>query len=261
MIRKAPRRLSHGRIERVEPDAEVVVGRRMNASPVRVGGFGADITASGAQLVAALEQAIPQLDQDVQSDACSQWYDDACVGKVPVVDTLQSQLAAMEASGTTLTAANVLAAAGVDASDANIAAFGQCVKQREDASSTPRGTLAYCAISVRDSITPDSPLLPQAHTTQAFRDQWGVFLNSWSMFDSKYKTATSSALGDVPTEAEIASYLTQYSNFRSQFIDNGGTTTAPSIAEPWSITTTIAVFVGIAVVIYGGVKFLIWKYA
>lgn len=211
--------------------------------------FSADVTAKGADLVSALSDAIQQLDTDVTMDACGEWYTTTCKGSIPAVDALESKLASMEASGKTLDANSILDAAGVSATPSNISTFAKCVKAKEDKTAgVPRGTLAYCAIFVRDSVSPDSPLLPKAHSTAAWRDRWQTFVQSFLRFSDKYQTESSSALGNVPSDSEVSAQLKQYTQFRTEFVDNGGTTSSPSIGEPWSITAW-AIALGIAGVV------------
>jgi hypothetical protein len=206
---------------------------------------GADITASGGDLVGALQEAVMLLDRDVNKDACGDFYGAGCVGTSVAVDALQNELDGMEAEGTKLDASNVLTAAGVSPTPANISAFGACVQKRKDSGGgVPRGTLAYCALSVKGSAS-----LPKAHTTSLWRDRWQTFTNSFAMFVSKYQTGSVLA-GTSASDSELTSYLDQYMAFRGQFVSSGGKTSAPTIAEPWGITTTVVVVAGVVFLVY-----------
>lgn len=206
---------------------------------------GADVTASGDQLVAQLQEGVLLLDRDVQKDACGDAYGAGCVGANAKVDALEAKLAALEASGTKLDASNVLTAAGVDPSPKNVDAFGACVQKRKNAgSAVPRGTLAYCALTVKGGTS-----IPKAHTTSVWRDEWQTFVNSFQMFVSRWETGSTLA-GTAPSDSELSSYLDRYMGFRSSFVDAGGVTSAPTIAEPWSLTTKVVVLAGVVFVLY-----------
>lgn len=236
---------------------------RAKATAARVGGlFGPDVKASGDELVTVLQDAVTQLSLDIAQDACGDDYTAACKGTSPVVDALEQKLAKAEGEGKSLDAASILTIAGVSPTAANVAAFAACVKKREDATgAVPRGTLAYCAIAVRDQTGGGQPLLPKAHTSQAFRDRFATFVASFERFVSQYQTESSSALGDPQSlEPQLAKQLSQYNSYRNQFIDAGGQTSAPSIGEPMSWPATIAIGVAVAGGIYLLAEFLLRRY-
>lgn len=232
---------------------------------VQVGGItfvGADVEASGSKLVDALRDAIGQLDQDIAMDACADSYSEACRGVSTEVDVLERKLYAMEAEGTVLDAWNVLEAAGVTTAprptkDEAINKFAACVKKREDKfSGLPRGSLAYCAVMVRNEGGGGDSALPKAHSTQAFRDRWETWKRMFFVFADKYD-ASLGTIVSTPSDAEVTKYLDKYTDFRDTFISNGGSTTAPSIGEPWALTTKIMVFGGIAAALYVGLQLFI----
>ena len=225
--------------------------------------FSADITASGNELVQAITDGFNQLGSDVTADACGDFYTAACKGLVPAVDKLESTLASMEADGTTLDAANVLTAAGVNPSSANVAAFGKCVLAKEDPTSkaVPRGTLAYCAISVRDQVTSGTPLLPPSHSTAGWRDRFEAAANAYANFAASYQQAANdpiiSLFGESPSDQQLSKHLATYNLYRSEFLDNGGATTAPSIDEPWSLLSKILLAGVVGLGLYIAVEVLI----
>jgi hypothetical protein len=219
----------------------------------RVGGCE---TASGADLVGLLSDAVRLLDRDVQLDACGDAYGPACKGTSPAVDALEIRLGNAEAKGEKLDAGRVLTLAGVTPSAANIASFAACVKKREDATAAvPRGTLAYCALAVRDATTPSAPLLPRAHTSSAWRDRWETFRNTFARFADKYATEEASLTGSPPSDASVGKQLALYSQFRSQFLSAGGETEAPCLDEPWPWTTKLAVATSVGFALYLVVQF------
>jgi len=230
---------------------------------VQVGGgitlVGAEVEASGSKLVDALKEAINQLDQDILIDACADSYSDACRGSSPEVDLLERKLYGMEAEGIVLDAWNILEAAGVETAprptqDAKIKKFASCVLKREDKfGGLPRGSLAYCAVMVRAEEGGEESSLPKAHSTQAFRDRWETWKRMFFVFADKYESSLGTIVS-TPSDAEVSKYLAKYSDFRDIFISNGGSTTAPSIGEPWALTTKIMVFGGIAVALYVGLQ-------
>jgi hypothetical protein len=221
--------------------------------------FGADVTASGNELVAAMLDGLGQLQSDVASDACGDFYTAACKGMIPAVDALESKLGDMEASGTKLEAKNVLEAAGVDASDANVKAFGKCVLPKEDPTThaVPRGTLAYCAIVVRDQTSGGAPLLPASHTTAGWRDRFEAWANSFRNFAQDYQQSSGSIFGDSPSDAQLSKHLGSYNLFRDEFVNGGGATTAPSIDEPWSLGTKLVVLGVVGLALYVAVEVLL----
>ena len=237
--------------------------KKAKAARAAVGGlFGPDIKASGDELVTVLQQSVNQLSVDIAHDACGDAYGPECKGTSPAVDELEKKLADAEAKGDTLDAASVLTAAGVEPTTANVAAFAACVKKREDSTAAvPRGTLAYCAIAVRDQTSKSAPLLPKSHTSLAFRDNYATFVASFERFVSQWDTETSSALGDPKSlEPALAKQLSQYNSYRNQFIDFGGETTAPSIGEPLGWPATIAIGAAVAGGLYLLAQLLLRKY-
>ena len=237
--------------------------RKAQKTRAAVGGlFGPDIKATGDELVTVLQDAVNRLSVDIAQDACGDAYGPECKGTSPAVDKLEQKLHDMEAGGDVLEASSVLSAAGVEPTSANVAAFAKCVKEREGATSAvPRGTLAYCAISVRDKTSGAPALLPKAHSSQTFRDRYATFVASFERFVSQWQTETSSALGDPSSlEPQLAKQLSQYNVYRTQFIDAGGQTSAPSIGEPMGWPATIAVGLAIAGGVYLLAQFLLRRY-
>lgn len=228
------------------------------------GVFGPDQVASGNELVAMLSDAINQLNIDIQQDGCGDWYDAGCTGSVPAVDDLTAKINAFrETNGTAYSAADALRLAGVPQTAANISAWAACTKAKESGSKAiPTGTAAFCALQVRDATSGEPPLLPKAHTTPAFRDRWTTFLATWARFQDKWTTAANGVVDSSmqPTENDLKAQMTQYNTYRQQFLDGGGTTSAPSLGEPMNIFLKIGLFAAGAAALYFGGMFLYKKY-
>ncbi len=95
----------------------------------------------------------------------------------------------------------------------------------------------------------------------AFAACGATFVASLERFVSQYETETSSALGDPQSlEPQLAKQLSQYNAFRTQFLDAGGQTRAPSIGEPLSWPATIAIGVAVAGGVYLLAQILLRKY-
>lgn len=266
--RKAPKVLAHARREEL-PLADVMVGRSLSAyvpAIVRTTGlFGPDVVASGDELIGDLQDGVNQLDTDIQQDACGDWYGPACHGQVPVVDDFEAKLGQAEAEGKTLSAQTILEMLGVDATPSNINLFAKCVKGKEVGSAVPRGTLAFCGISVRDQVSGSDPLLPKSHTTAQFRDRWTTFVATFNRFVQMWQGLGASggatdASGQAQAQKDLPGILSQYNGFRDQFVSDGGTTTAPSIGEPMALTTKIVLVATGVGLIYVLVKYVLPRY-
>lgn len=190
---------------------------------------------TGSGQLDELANEIPQLNTDILRDACSENYGPECTGTSSEVDALEHKLAAYEAEtedvgygvekvkNPPLDAKSVLTMAGVEPTDTNVKAFGACVKARlSKAASTARGTLAYCALVVKNGTKAE-----KAHSTQDWRDKWETWRRTFEVFKSKIDDQVTPA-----TAEEVKPYVVKYNALREAFIDEGGETTAKGIFEP-----------------------------
>ncbi len=222
--------------------------RTATRTVARVGGIQLLPTTGSGQLE-ELTSAVPQLWQDIARDACSENYGPECAGTNEEVDALERLLAKYEAEtkeedvgyGVTKTvpknppldAKSVLTLAGVSPTDANVAAFGACVKARlsKAASSTARGTLAYCAMVVKKGTKAAA-----SHTSEPWRTQFETWRGTFDVFRAKVSEQVLPASSE-----EVKPYVGQYNAYRDAFIDAGGVTSAPGVHDPQLVPTWVYV--------------------
>jgi len=201
------------------------------------------LPASTSTVYAELQEAIPQLWKDIQIDACVESYGPECVGSDAEVDAIASGITKLEADGKVVDAKSILTLAGVDPTEANVKKFGECVKPRlgKATGSTPKGTLAYCALVVKRSGKGE-----KAHTSQAWRDAFETWERMWQVFVEKTNDQITG-----PDSTEVEKYRAQYIARRNAFTDAGGETSAPDI-DPSRIIPRWTLWVGGAVLAYWG---------